>query len=92
MDDSEIVRYMKMSSDELTSLLAEENPPVEAVRAAAVLDFMEAFHLRDTSDGLQQFIRLRKAQARQLGLEGEEIERFMDGFAPPGEYSPKKGV
>ena len=92
MDESEIVRYMEMDSDELAQLLAGEDPPFDAVRAAAVLDFMRAYHLRDTRDGLQQFVRLRKAQAKLLGLGGAENERFMDGFPEPAEYSPKKGV
>jgi hypothetical protein len=53
---------------------------------------MGAYHLRDTRDGLQQYIRLRKAQAKLLGLRGAESERFMDGFEDLAEYSPKKRV
>jgi hypothetical protein len=80
MDDPAILECMRMDREELGSILAGENPPLAAVQAAAVLDFMQAFHLTDDRDGLEQFIRFRRSQAESLGLSGEELGLFMDGF------------
>jgi len=80
MGDPAILECMRMDREELASLLAGEDPPLAAVQAAAVLDFMEAFHLTDEMDGLEQFIRFRRSQAESLGLGGEELDLFMDGF------------
>ncbi len=80
-----ILECMQMDAGELDSILAGEDPPLAAIRAAAVLDFMEALHLTDCKDALRQFVRFRRSQAESLGLRGDEIERFMDGFAGNGE-------
>ena len=92
MDDSAILECMEMDAETLGSVLAGDDPSLAAVQAAAVLDFMEAFHLTDKKDALRQFVRFRRSQAESLGLRGEEIERFMNGFAGNGEYSPRKRV
>lgn len=80
MDTPAILDCMRMDREELGSILAGEDPPLAAVQAAAVLDFMEAFHLTDEKDGLAQFVRFRRSQAENLGLTGKELELFMDGF------------
>jgi hypothetical protein len=81
MDDPAILECMRMDREDLGSILAGEDPPLAAVQAAAVLDFMDAFHLTDEKDGLAQFVRFRRSQAGSLGLSGEELDLFMDGFA-----------
>jgi hypothetical protein len=85
MVDPAILECMEMDPEELGSMLAAENPPLAAVQAAAVLEFMNAFHLTDRKDGIEQYVRFRKSQAESLGLKGEERKRFMDGFGPDGE-------
>jgi hypothetical protein len=92
MDVSDIVRYLEMDAEERERLLAGDDPPFAAVQAAAVRDFMEVHHLTDSEDAVQQFIRLRRAQAELLGLEAEEVDRFMEGLAQPREYPPKRRV
>ncbi len=85
MGDDAILECMQMEAAELRSILAADDPPMAAVRAAAVLAFMQDLHLTDCRDALRQFVRFRRSQAEALGLRGEEMERFMDGFGPNGE-------
>jgi len=80
MSEDEVLRYVKLDSEELRRIVAQENPPRAALRAASVLEFMEAYHLSDRKNALKQFGVLRRAQALLLGLEGEEYETFTDGF------------
>jgi hypothetical protein len=85
MGEADIIRYMRMERAELDGILSDEEPPLDAVRAASVLQFMEDYHLHERSDALKQFIRLRRSQADMLGLAGEERVRFMEGFEEQGE-------
>ena len=83
MGSEQIMKYLDMADEELRKILGDENPPVQALQAAAVLDFMHAYHLTDRRDALEQFTKLRKAQADLLSLEGEKKWRFLKGL--PGE-------
>ena len=85
MGEADIIRYMRMDRAELDEILAKEDPPLDAVRAASVLQFMEDYHLHERSDALRQYVRLRRSQADTIGLSGEERVRFMEGFEEQGE-------
>ncbi len=76
----EILRYMRMDQEGLKAVLGLEPPPMDALRAAAILEFMNAYHLTDPEDGLGQYLKLREAQADLLGLGSEERREFLDGF------------
>lgn len=83
MGSDQIMKYLDMADEELRRILGDENPPVRALQAAAVLDFMQAYHLTDRRDALEQFSKLRRAQADLLSLTGEQKRRFLEGL--PGE-------
>lgn len=85
MSEVAILEHMRMDAEERDAILAEDDPPLAAVQAAAVLDFMEAFHLTDEKDALRQFVRFRRSQAEALGLRDEEVETFLDGYCEEGE-------
>ena len=85
MDATEIVKYLEMEPAALDRLVLREDPPLPAVWARAVREFMEAYHLRDREDALRQFVRLRRFQADRLGLSGDDRDAFMGGLDPGGE-------
>ncbi len=85
MDADGILRYLEMQDHELRRILGGSRPPLEALLASAVLDFMQAYHLSDRRDAIRQFTTLRAAQADLLALSQEERARFLDGLSLAGE-------
>jgi hypothetical protein len=85
MDEDAIMEYLGRDETDLRKVLAEDNPPFEALQAAAIADFMQAYHLTDRRDAVRQYAKLRRAQADLLALEGEERDRFMRGLSVDGE-------
>jgi hypothetical protein len=70
-----------MGAEQLQVFINRADPPAEAVQAAAIRDFMVAYHLTDSRDAIRQYSVLRRAQAEQLKLTVEERERFL-GWLP----------